>query len=552
MSAANRTAPRLLAPRLLTLAAAITTSSAAWSEEAFTSADSRVQELEQRLLILERKLEIQNEEVAAKAKEAPVVTAGDKGFSLKSAKGDYELKFSALAHFDFRSYLGDDGSINQSVYTAPTNAGTKDYTLAGAVRTTPSAVKYNDGFVVRRIRPTIQGSIGKLISFRVTPELAGSGIGDASGNSVVDAYVDLKFSPKASVRIGKQKGPISIERLQSGSALPFIERGLANELAPNRDLGISLFGSLVNDKLNYTVGVFNGTADGRDVASGDDSRKEVEGRVFFEPFKNEFSPLAGLGFGIAGSYGNKHASGSNTPNTANTLPRYRSYGQNQFFGYETFASPGGNGFSSTVIADGKHTRIVPQASFYKDSLGVTAEYAISDQEVRRSTSRNANGGTDTTALLSPVKKIRNDAYTVTATYVLTGEDASYAGVKPSNPFTLGGEGWGAFEVAARIAGLSVDKDAFVGNALNTLTTSSNATFNAVTAVNGGDGSDLRLADPDASARQARNYGVGLNWYLNRNLKLSADYNQTQFDGGAANGQDRDTERTLFTRVQLSY
>lgn len=539
------------APRLLALAAAISASSAAWSAEAFSNDDNRVAELEQRLLILERKLEIQNEESEKKARETPVVSAGDKGFGIK--KGDFEIKFSALAQADFRSYLGDEDTINQTVYSAPTNNGTKDFTVAGQIRTTPQSVKYNDGFVVRRIRPTIQGSVGKLVGFRFTPELAGSGVGDASGNSVVDAYIDLKFSPKASVRIGKQKGPISIERLQSGSALPFIERGLANELAPNRDLGVSVFGKLANDKINYTVGVFNGTADGRDVSSGDDSRKEVEGRIFVEPFKNEYSALAGLGFGVAGSYGNKHASGSPaSPNAANTLPRYRSYGQNQFFGFETFASPGGNGFSSVVIADGKHTRLVPQASFYKDALGVTAEYAISEQEVRRSTSRNANGATDTTALLSKAKKLKNTAYTVTATYVLTGEDATYAGVTPSNPFTLGGEGWGAFEVAGRVAALTVDKDAFVGNALNTLTTSSNATFNGVTAVNGGDGSDLRLADPNSSARRAQNYGVGMNWYLTRNVKLSADYNQTQFDGGNANGADRDTERTLFTRVQLSY
>jgi len=541
------------APRLLALAAAISATSA-WAAEQPVSADTRVVELEQRLLILERKLEIQTEEAEKKVKDTPTVSAGDKGFGIK--KGDFEIKFSALAHADFRAYLGDDNTINQVVYSAPTNNGTKDFTapVSGVpqIRTTPQSVKFNDGFVVRRIRPTIQGSIGKLVGFRITPELAGSGVGDASGNSVVDAYIDLKFSPKASVRIGKQKGPISIERLQSGSALPFIERGLANELAPNRDLGVSLFGKLANDKINYTVGLFNGTADGRDVSSGDDSRKEVEGRIFIEPFKNEYSSLAGLGFGVAGSYGNKHASGDSTPNAANTLPRYRSYGQNQFFGYETFASPGGNGFSSVVIADGKHTRLVPQASFYKDALGVTAEYAISEQEVRRSTSRNANGATDTTPLLSKAKKLKNNAYTVTATYVLTGEDASYAGVTPSNPFTLNGEGWGAFEVAGRVASLTVDKDAFVGNALNTLTTSSNATFNGVTAVNGGDGSDLRLADPNSSARRAQNYGVGVNWYLTRNVKLSADYNQTKFDGGNANGADRDTERTVFTRVQLSY
>lgn len=497
MSAANRTAPRLLAPRLLTLAAAITASSAAWSEEAFTSAESRVQELEQRLLILERKLEIQSEEVAAKAKEAPAVTAGESGFSIKNAKGDYEIKFNALAQADFRTFLDD----------APVTGGT--------------SAKLQDGFLLRRIRPTISGSLGKLVVFRFTPELAGSGLGDVSGsNSIVDAYIDLKFSPKASVRVGKQKSQVGIERIQSGASLPFIERGLTTELVPNRNLGASVFGELAEKTISYSVGVFNGTADGREVNAVDDARKEIEGRVFFAPFKNDFSPLAGLGFGVAGTYGNKKVSEGNAASANNTLPRYRSYGQNQFYGYET---GGTGGTTYGVVADGKHSRLAPQFSFYKDAFGVIGEYVVSEQEVRRV---NANGATPLDK-----RKIKNDAYTVTATYVLTGEDASFAGVKPSNPFVLGGEGWGAFEVAARVGALDVDDDAFEGTS----------------GVAG-----TRLADPSRSASEARNYGLGLNWYLNRNVKISTDYNETRFDGGAAAGADRETERALFTRVQLSY
>ena len=464
------------APRLLALAAAISASSAAWSAEAFSNDDNRVADLEQRLLILERKLEIQNEESEKKAKETPVVSAGDKGFGIK--KGDFEIKFSALAHVDYRAFLSDD----------PVAGGT--------------TAKTQDGFLLRRIRPTISGSLGKLVAFRFTPEFAGSGLGEASGNSIVDAYVDLKFSPKASIRIGKQKGPIGIERLQSGSALPFIERGLTTELVPNRDLGVAVFGELAKNTVNYSLGVFNGTADGRDVSVADDSGKELEGRVFFTPFKNDYSALTGLGFGLSGSYGSKHSAQGNTANANNTLARYRSFGQQQFFSYET-----------GVVADGKHTRLAPQFSFYKDAFGLLGDYVVSQQEVVRSTNK---------------AKIKNDAYSLTTTYVLTGEDASYSGVTPGNNFTLDGDGWGAFEVAARVAQLDVDDDAFTGTVAT------------------------RLASPNASASKAKNYGLGLNWYLNKNVKLSANYSDTRFDGGAAAGADRDTEKALFTRIQLSY
>lgn len=472
--------PAFQHPRLLALVAAVATAplTSAFASSPTLSAEDRAQELEQRLLILERKLEIQQADAAAEKKSLPVVSAGERGFGFK--KGDYDIKFSALAQADLRTFLDDD----------PVTAGT--------------SAKPQDGFLLRRVRPTISGNLGKLVGFRFTPELAGSGLGDVSGsNSVVDAYIDLKFSPKASVRVGKQKSQVGIERIQSGSALPFIERGLTTELVPNRNLGVSLFGNLANNTLNYSVGVFNGTADGREVNSADDARKELEARVFYSPFKNSYSPLAGLGVGISGTYGHKKASSGNTASANNTLPRYRSYGQSQFFGYET-----------GVTADGKHTRIAPQLSFYQNALGLVAEYVVSEQDVRRGT--------------GPVQNIKNDAYTVTGTYVLTGEDAAFSGVKPSSPFALGGDGWGAFEVAARVGNLDVDDAVFAGAAAT------------------------RLADNNRFASEATHYGLGLNWYLNRNVKISTDYNETRFDGGAAGGADRDKEQALFTRVQLTY
>lgn len=453
---------------------------AATSQAAPATDDAqRVEELEQRLLVLERKLEIQQEDAATKAKDTPTVTAGEKGFSLK--KGDYEIKFNALAQIDGRYFLDDDGA-------------------------------FRDGFQTRRLRPTIQGSLGKLVAFRFTPEFAGSGFGDVAGsNSIVDAYFDLKFSPYASLRVGKQKGPVGLERLQSGGSIEFIERGFPTELVPNRDLGVAVFGEALKSTVSYTVGVFNGTADGRDISTLDDGLKEVEGRVFFEPFKNDYGVFKGLGFGIAGSTGAKDSQPS-TPASANpanansTLARLRTPGQNQFFGYDT-----------GVFASGKHSRYVPQAYFYYNALGLLGEYAVSEQDVTRA-------GVE--------KSIKNDAYSVTASYVLTGEDASYRGVKPGNPYTVGGDGWGAVELVARIGALDVDNGVFTG-------TSTGATAN-------------RLANPDTQASKATSYGLGINWYLNNNAKLSADYNETSFDGGGAAGADRRDEKALFTRLTIQY
>ena len=48
------------------------------------------------------------------------------------------------------------------------------------------------------------------------------------------------------------------------------------------------------------------------------------------------------------------------------------------------------------------------------------------------------------------------------------------------------------------------------------------------------------------------WAVGLNWTITPNLKAFTNYTITQFDGGAANGGDRDDEEALFTRLHLNY
>lgn len=421
-------------------------------------------ELDQRIKILERQLEIQKEEADAKAKDATTSSFGDKGLSVK--KGAFELKLKGLVQLDARTYLDD------------------------------AAPEVDDTFTFRRIRPSLEGSLGKLVAFRLTPEFAGNGSGDSS--SIVDAYIDLKFSPAATLRAGKVKGPVALERLQSGAAISFVERGFPTELAPNRDLGIQLQGELFKSTVSYTLGYYNGTADGRDITGTDsDNRKEVGARLFFEPFKNESGVFQGLGFGVGGTHGTKHQRGNaDSPN--NFLPRYRTPGQQTFFQY-----------TNTVFADGDHTRISPQAYFYRNAFGLLAEYIRSEQEL-------------TTA--AATDELENTAWQVATSYVLTGEDASFRGVvKPANAFQVGGPGWGAFELAARYGVLEIDDDAF----------------------------SVGFASPTASASEATSFGLGVNWYLNANVKIATTYTKTTFDDGAASG-DREDEETVFTRLQLSF
>lgn len=451
-----------------------------------------VDELDQRIRILERQLEIQKEDAEAKAKDATTASASEKGFSLK--KGDFEIKIRGLVQADVRTYLDN------------------------------SAVSNSDSVLFRRIRPTFEGSLGKLVGFRLTPEFAGNGTGEAS--SIVDAYVDLKFDPAYTLRAGKVKGPVALERLQSGGALTFIERGFPTELAPNRDLGIQLQGDLFEGTTSYTIGYYNGTADGRDVSVTDaDNRKEVGARLFFEPFKNEPGLLQGLGFGVGSSFGSKLQGSNNAANANNFLPRYRTPGQNTFFQYRTSAATASASAAGTtgVYADGDHVRISPQLYYYRNSFGLLAEHISSEQELAISNTAAGPG-----AVTDSREKLKNDAYQVVASYVLTGEDASFRGVaKPANPFTAGAPGWGALELAVRFGELDIDDAAFP-----------------------------IFANATSAASRAESYAVGLNWYLTSNVKAALNYTNTSFEGGgggtAAAPLDREDEKTAFARLQLSF
>jgi phosphate-selective porin OprO/OprP len=415
-------------------------------------------EVDQRLRVVERTQELQAEADAARLASAPVVSLGDKGLSVKSADGAFEVKLRGLVQGDGRMWFGDN-----------------DF-------------PQNDTFLLRRAEPAIEGTWGSLLGFRLAAQLAG----DTA--TVLDAYADLKFDPRASLRIGRFKTPLGLERLQSSTSTGAIELGFPSELAPGRDVGVQLQGEFPAG-VSYALGVFNGAPDGRDGATTNpDNDFEVAGRLFFEPWKNDANALSGLGFGIAASRGEKHGTGNSF------LPRYRTPGQVQVFSY-----------LSDVFADGDQTRISPQAYYYGGRFGLLGEYIVSEQEV--SAPARAIGTTTLT----------NRAWQLLGGVVLTGEDASYRGVaKPNHPFTLDGDGWGAFELVARYGRLTVDDDAFPA-----------------------------FANPATAVSAESGWGVGLNWYLTSNFKLVANYTQTRFDA-ALGAAEREDEKAFFTRAQLSF
>ncbi len=428
--------------------------------------------LDQKVKVIDRKLEVQEKTQQQKALEMPIVKAGDEGFSLSSPNHDYNIGFGGIIQGDGRFFTsGRDKDVSST-------------------------------FFLNRVRPIITGSLAKYYNFNITPDFG-------QGKVVLqDAYLNITYFDFASLRTGKYKAPLDLERLQSDRDLEFSERSLIQNLVPNRDTGFDLHGRLLDGRVFYDAALMNGVpnntaSDTNDIDNNDG--KDFVGRIFTTPFKlSENQWLKGLGFGFAGSYGDERGSTTST---------YKTYGASTWFSY-----------TKGVTASGLRARLEPQAYYYWRSFGLMAEYAQDEHSlnqfltVGKAPHIKQTNDTDT---------FRDDGYFAQASYLLTGEDASYGWIKPIHPFDPRNGWWGGWELAARISNLAADFRQF----------------------------KLDFADPAVSAKTATEYALGVNWYLTSNIKWQFDYANTFFDGGAgttAAPKDRPNESVFESQLQIAF
>ena len=121
--------------------------------------------------------------------------------------------------------------------------------------------------------------------------------GDGDGLALFDYRLDIPIRDYTTVSIGKQKEPISMERLTGGLFLPVFERSsVSDALLPSRNNGIVFSGILPNQRLTWAVGGFNDWIESS--ASFDESSAQAIGRITGLPFVTEDeSNLLHLGVG---------------------------------------------------------------------------------------------------------------------------------------------------------------------------------------------------------------------------------------------------------------
>ncbi|MDD5460970.1 MAG: porin [Methylococcales bacterium] len=475
-----------------------------------------VEKLNRKVNTLERKLEVQDEVNTSAFKKLPIFEAGADGFKITSSDKKHQLRIGGTVQTDYRNFLGDNPRA-----WIPGSPGS--YGGIGP-----------DSIFIRQGRIILEGRVFNDIYFKIMPDFAQN---TNNTNLLPDAYVDFAYIPQASLLVGKFKPSIGLERLQGDTTTAFLERAFPTNLAPNRDVGIQLHGAFAmpgyktetapgpidtKNAFTYQVGITGGTGDSGNAfgfggpTSSFANNKEFDGRIFAQPFQHSgYAWLEGFGVGLSGSFSN--------PDHQTLQPQKTPLGQTQFIDYTSLNAQTQTG-ARTITADGRSNRIYPQAFWYKGPFGLMGEYVASTQTL------NASGaGASRQNNVSQT----NTAAQVQVSYVVTGEDNRFDGVKPMRNFDPLNGSWGALQLAARWTELNVDKDTF------------------------------QILDPTKSASKATAGTFGANWFLNQYALIRFDYEYVSFNGGAGTTTgtgantvyhvtNRPSEQVLSTRFQLAF
>lgn len=131
-----------------------------------TNSTQRPTDSDQQDKIVEPNREPEREGSATRAKGTPRITVGDNGFGFASADGNFNLQIKGVLQVDSRTFLHDSGTAG------------------------------NDGILLRRARPVLQGTVFRDFDFLFVPDFGGS-----SGPQIVDAVPQLPIltmAPSAS------------------------------------------------------------------------------------------------------------------------------------------------------------------------------------------------------------------------------------------------------------------------------------------------------------------------------------------------------------------
>jgi len=344
-----------------------------------------------------------------------------------------------------------------------------------------------DTFAMSRRRIGIQGNFLKHFEYQVERELK-------RDRAWRDVFLNFRYFRDVQIQAGKFKVPYSLDQLTGEVDQDFVYRSRLGELlAPGRDIGVMVHGSVLHRALGYQGGVFRHDGDNATFGDNPGAGRTIAGRVTsmpVRPFAKD-SPLAELTLGLAMTWGD--------------VPE----GLNALRGLSIWDTR----FSSDVYVKGRRQRLGVEESWEPGPFSLKSEYArVSDE-------RLGQGLLDVD--LPPLVW---QGWYVAGAWVVTGEKRA-GGVDPHRPLFQGGVG--AIEAAGRYDRLEAGSHA-PGEPPET-------NPRAVKFVGNGEGI----------------WTIGVNWYVNRWVKIQLNGIRETFDDiDRSPRPGRDTFMTGVCRLQF--
>ena len=326
---------------------------------------------------------------------------------------------------------------------------------------------YNSGTDIRRGRFGFDGTFYKNFKYRIEAEFVKGSV------NLLDAYVSYGGVKNWVFTVGQQKAPYGLEANTSDAFNSFLERGMANvtfgAVGAERRVGVTA--AYQTDKLNATIGLFgSGEAVQRNESTPDESYG-VNGRITWDPIldTDKLVHLGASAFKVAGIAGHSISGLGDRPGSRVDGGRLVSISIN-----------------GTAPSGGIPTGARNATYWGLESALVYGPFSLQGEYSHLSIDRFGSAPT-----------VNVDGFYVFGSWFITGESRTFKNgnvdrVKPFKDFAPGG-GWGAFELLARYDALDLTDAGFQsigGRAVN---------------------------------RKGETWTLGLNWYLNPNLKLVANY-----------------------------
>lgn len=362
----------------------------------------------------------------------------------------------------------------------------------------------NGGMYLPRQRIFFVGNITKPIEYEFAINRGLNNI------NLLNAFINFHFDDRFEVRIGRYFVPLLYEQYAvSNYWLLTPERSLfSTNLGLNRQFGAMAWGYLFDKRLDYAVGVFNGS---RNSFENLDNNVDVVSYLDLRPFQHSgWTALRNFNIGSSVSFGRQDASpapvvfrvGAGSPDTnipgPATVP---------FLTLDPDVLERGNRVIGSV-----------HAAYFLGGLSVLGEWQY------------GYGHYVPPAGTAPVQ-VPFSGFYLGAGYFLTGEQVEQrTRVKPRRPLiplTKDEErGLGAWEVVSRVSRLQAGEEVFTAG----------------------------LADPSRWSRSATTTEVGLNWYWNDYMKFYLFWLHAEFGEPIRNrsGGPQRTADMAWLRCQLYF